>query len=108
MACHAQAKAYATECWRGQGMVLCYVRMREKKYRPARANTASGLQAAMAAGSRFTSPICLERRLSAQYAMAIPKLMPTPAMAPRLPAKKANGMEIMAMISANKGTANLR
>src|SRR5258706_66000 len=38
--------------------------------------------------------------------MAMPKLTPMLAMAPRLPAANANGMEIIAMISANSGTEN--
>jgi len=44
--------------------------------------------------------------MTAQYAIAIPKLTPTPASAPRLPVRKANGTEIIARISANKGTEN--
>ena len=43
-----------------------YVFMREKKYRPARANSASGDQAATAAGSRFTFPTCSNSALTDQ------------------------------------------
>ncbi len=37
---------------------------------------------------------------------AIPKLTPTPASAPRLPVRKANGTEIMAKINTKSGTEN--
>lgn len=42
-----------------------YVRIREKKYRPARVNTVSGDHAATAAGKRLMSPICSAKRLRA-------------------------------------------
>ena len=40
------------------------------------------------------------------YAIATPMLTPMPAIAPRLPTRKANGTEIIAMISAKIGTEN--
>src|ERR1700730_17806845 len=85
-----------------------YVRILVKKYTPAMANSASGDQAANAAGSRLTSPSCSNSLPSDQYAIAMVKLTPTPAMAPRLPARNANGTEIRAITSANSGSANFR
>ena len=58
------------------------------------------------AGSWLTLPTCSNSWLTAQYAIAIPKLTPMPAVAPRFAATKANGTEISAMITANNGIAN--
>jgi len=44
----------------------CYVFMRERKYRPASANSASGDHPATAAGSRSTFPSCSNRALTAR------------------------------------------
>src|SRR6185312_6751895 len=87
---------------------LRYERIRVKKYRPAREKRASGDHAATAAGSKLTLPTCSNRALIVQYAIAMPMLTPTPAIAPLFPATNANGSEISAMISANSGTANFR
>ena len=54
---------------------------------------ASGAQAASTAGSWLTYPTCSNNWLTAQYAIAIPKLTAIPAVAPRFAAMKANGTE---------------
>ena len=82
------------------------MRILVKKYIPAMANSASGDQAANAAGSRLTSPSCSNSLPSYQYAIAMVKLTPTPAMAPRLPARNAKGTETITMMKANRGTEN--
>src|SRR5580704_1218006 len=81
-----------------------HVRILVKKYNPAIAKSTSGLHAASAAGNKLMSPSCSNSFPIAQYAMAIPKLTPTPAVAPRVPARNANGTEISAITSANSGT----
>src|ERR1022692_293637 len=104
--------------------------MRNSKYNPVSENSASGDHAAMAGGNWFTSPIFsnsspIPQYAMAggnwftspifsnsspipQYAMAMPMLTPIPAMAPRLPTRNPNGIEIIAMINANSGTENFR
>src|SRR3984957_10655603 len=72
------------------------VRILVKKYNPAVAKRKSGDHAANVAGSRLMSPNCSNSLPIAQYAMAIPKLTATPAVAPRVPAIKAKGTEINA------------
>src|SRR6266404_5313936 len=83
-----------------------HVRNRARKYSPASEKITSGDHAATCAGNWLKFPTCSNNCPIDQYAIAMMKLRPTPAIAPRLPARNANGIETIAMISANSGTEN--
>src|SRR5579862_1475301 len=92
--------------WQTRGRSRGYVRILARKYKPASEKITSGDHAATPGGNWFKFPICSKSCPMDQYAIAIPRLKPTPAIAPRFPAINANGSETIAMIRANSGTEN--
>src|SRR5580704_2766455 len=83
-----------------------YVLNRTRKYNPASENITSGDHAAIGGGNCPSAPTCSNSLSTDQYAIARARLTPTPAIAPRLPARNANGIDTIAMMHANIGTEN--